>query len=376
MDHRRRLSGELLGRLLLEAVEAGDVPAAVVVAGIGPGAPSYWEAFGWAERWGGVQRLADPATVFDLASLTKVIATLPCLLRLVEARQLALDDPVVGFVPDFAGPGKDGVTIRHLLTHTSGLPDHRPYWERASTPAQVLAAALAEPLVYPPGVHFCYSDIGYIVAGRVVEVVAGLGLDGAFRELVGGPLGLEATGFCPSWPERERIAATEAVGGQPPKVGVVHDENAEALGGVAGHAGLFGPASDVAVYVRAWLDPGGDFLSHETRAEALRCQTDGLGGRRGLGWSLRGDRWDHTDGGWPATGAGHTGFTGTSIALDPVSGLWMVLLTNAVHYGRDKSRIVALRRRVHAALASEAGLLADGSGLEPADETVPARRIP
>ena len=128
---------------------------------------------------------------------------------------------------------------------------------------------------------------------------------------------------------------------------MVHDENAEALGGVAGHAGLFGTAADLARYASAWAGdgpPGGDGrrLGRDgapaagLRAEALRCQTDGLAGdgRRGLGWGLRGDRWDNMGDGWPASGAGHTGFTGTSLSVDPVTGLWAVLLTNAVHFGR------------------------------------------
>src|SRR5579875_755381 len=130
MDHERRLSGGTLDRLLREAVEAGDVPGAVAVAGIGPGGPHCVHAVGWAERWDGGARPLDASTVFDLASLTKVVATLPCLLRLAEAGQVSLDDPVVRFAAGFAGPGKDAVTIRHLLAHTAGLPDHRPYWSR------------------------------------------------------------------------------------------------------------------------------------------------------------------------------------------------------------------------------------------------------
>ena len=128
--------------------------------------------------------------------------------------------------------------------------------------------------------------------------------------------------------------------------------SAEALGGVAGHAGLFGTAADVARYLRnCWLAEDSPVLSRAVRAEALRCQTEGLDGRRGLGWTLRGDRWDHMSTVWPRTGAGHTGFTGTSVAFDPVSGLWAVLLTNAVHLGRGRSGIVPLRRQVHDALA-------------------------
>ena len=151
---------------------------------------------------------------------------------------------------------------------------------------------------------------------------------------------------------------------------MVHDENTEAMGGVAGHAGLFGTAADLARYACAWARDGrpgcpgdgrpawaGDgALAGGLRAEALRCQTDGLAGngRRGLGWGLRGDVWDNMGDGWPASGAGHTGFTGTSLSVDPVTGLWAVLLTNAVHFGRGLvNSVVRLRKQVHAAVAAE-----------------------
>jgi CubicO group peptidase (beta-lactamase class C family) len=165
------------------------------------------------------------------------------------------------------------------------------------------------------------------------------------------------------------MAATEPVGGRA-KVGVVHDENAEAMGGVAGHAGLFGTAADLARYASAWAGDspsawpgdgrpawaGGGAPAGGLRAEALRCQTDGLAGdgRRGLGWSLRGDVWDNMGDGWPTSGAGHTGFTGTSLSIDPVTGLWAVLLTNAVHFGRGLvTSAVRLRKQVHATVAAD-----------------------
>ena len=148
--------------------------------------------------------------------------------------------------------------------------------------------------------------------------------------------------------------------GGEPKRGVVHDENAESLGGVAGHAGLFGTAPDLAHYLRAcWLSEE-SVLSRRMRTEALNLQTRGLNGARGLGWTLPGDDWDHMSPHWPSSGAGHTGFTGTSLALDPVSGIWVVLLTNAVHYGRG-ARAKTLRRVVHAAVARTESALSHGS---------------
>jgi CubicO group peptidase (beta-lactamase class C family) len=179
------------------------------------------------------------------------------------------------------------------------------------------------------------------------------------RELVWEPLGLADTGYRPSPALAARIASTEHVGGRA-KTGVVHDENAEAMGGVAGHAGVFGTAADLARYAAAWVQPESEArtalrLPAWLTTEALRSQTDGLagGGRRGLGWGLRHDRFDNMGDGWPATGAGHTGFTGTSLSIDPASGLWTVLLTNAVHFGRGPGHsVVGLRKQVHAATAA------------------------
>jgi CubicO group peptidase (beta-lactamase class C family) len=280
-------------------------------------------------------------TVFDLASLTKVVATTPCLLWLAGQGEVGLDQPVRRYLPGFTG--KDQVTVRHLLAHTSGLPGQRRYYRHLHDPASIRAAALAEPLTARPGTGFCYSDAGFIVLGELAAAVAGCGLDQLVQEVVCAPLGLDWTRYLP--PASWGFAATEPADGVA-RVGVVHDENAAVLGGVAGHAGLFGTAADLARYAATWVR--GDWP-----AEALRGQTEGLGGRRGLGWGLRGDPWDNMGDGWPASGAGHTGFTGTSLSIDPASGLWAVLLTNAVHFGRGPEHsVVGLRKQVHAAVAA------------------------
>ncbi|WP_377267126.1 serine hydrolase domain-containing protein [Peterkaempfera sp. SMS 1(5)a] len=342
--------------VLQRAVADEAVPGAVLVAGIGDGPVEAGEprqilACG---RTGqpGPQGLMAPDTVFDLASLTKVVATLPAVLRLADQGALSLDDPVCRHLPAFRGEGKDEVTIRRLLAHSSGLPAHRELDRLPGGPRDRIAAVLAEPLVAAPGSTVCYSDLGFILLGEIVSAVAGVPLEQAVAELVLDPLGMTSTRYRPPADWRPRVAATEAPPGGDPKVGVVHDENAEALGGVAGHAGLFSTAADVARYLTScWLAEESLVLSRAMRAEAVRCQTEGMDGRRGLGWTLRGDRWDHMSVAWPQTGAGHTGFTGTSVAVDPVSGLWAVLLTNAVHLGRGRSGIIALRRQVHDALA-------------------------
>lgn len=338
--------------LVRGAVQDGVVPGAVLITGRGAHGPVRTAAFG-ATSDGPSGRPVTADTVFDLASLTKVVATTPAVLRLADTGALRLDDPVRRHLPDFTGAGKSQVTIRHLLSHTSGLPPHRDFWKLPGGPADRLAAVLAEPLDGLPDAAVRYSDLGFILLGEIIAAVAGQPLDAAVQELVLDPLGLATTRYLPPAAWREDTAATEAPPGGEPKCGVVHDENAESLGGVAGHAGLFSTAPDLAHYLQAcWLAEE-SLLSPRARGEALSLQTAGLDGARGLGWTLPGDVWDHMSPQWPATGAGHTGFTGTSLALDPVSGIWVVLLTNAVHYGRG-ARAKELRRVVHAAVAARA----------------------
>jgi CubicO group peptidase (beta-lactamase class C family) len=360
--------GPTAAELIDHAVATGLVPGAVLAAGMRTADPALLHVAGHAQRDAAATRTMTADTVFDLASLTKVVATLPIVLRLVGEGEIGLDQPVARYLPRFAGPGgagKDTVTVRQLLLHTSGLPGVRRYYQELNDQGEILAAALAEPLVAPPGTVFSYSDVGFINLGELAAAVTGAGLDELVQDFVCGPLGMTATTYLPPAGWSGRIAATELVDGVA-KVGVVHDENAEILGGVAGHAGLFGTAADLARYAAAWagnadagaLSLAGDGQARgplwDMRAEALRCQTEGLDARRGLGWGLRRDRYDNMGDGWPDSGAGHTGFTGTSLSVDPRSGLWAVLLTNAVHFGRGPEHsVVGLRKQVHAAVAAE-----------------------
>ncbi|GAA1976754.1 serine hydrolase domain-containing protein [Catenulispora subtropica] len=358
------------GEIVADAVSRGVVPGAVLRYGRGADGPvrgGAFGAFGAASRTSGSADpvdatdpadAADPAgadVVYDLASLTKVTATLPLVLRLVADGRIALDDPVVRYLPGFAAG--DTITVRHLLSHSSGLPAHREVWRLPGTAEDRFAVVLAEPPEAAPGTVVRYSDLGFILLGRIVADVTAQPLDQAFAELVAAPLGLASTGYRPAG----GAAPTEAnwfddPARQDPKTGVVHDENAESLGGVAGHAGLFGTADDVAAYLTAgWLAADSPILDPAIRAEALRCQTAGLAGVRGLGWTLRGDSYDFMSEAWPRAGAGHTGFTGTSAAFDPESGIWCVLLTNAVLFGRG-NRTRELRRTLHAAVAAEFGV--------------------
>lgn len=359
-----KLDAALLGpalSVLAASIDAGELAGAVLSVGVG-GEAVATVALGAAERLtaGEARPMAgarpmEEDSLFDLASVTKVMATLPVVLHLVSEAAIGLDEPVSAYLPAFSGDGRGRVTLRHLLTHTAGFAGHRKYWEWASGPEELLSALYAEEPTSLPGSVVRYSDVGFLLLGEVVRSVSGLALDEAADRFVFAPLGLSHTGFNPPPALAATAAATEPWPDGSPRVGTVHDENAALLGGVAGHAGLFSTAGDVGRYLGAWTVSGGGaarmFAGDGLMAEALRCQTEGLGGRRGLGWTARLDSYDHLGQWWPEGAVGHTGFTGTSVGLDRASGVWAVLLTNAVHLGRERCPIVALRRSVHDALA-------------------------
>ncbi len=335
-----------LDDFLQSEVNAHRLPGAVYALGIGPEVV-HQHVVGYAENLHGVMRPMKADTIFDLASLTKVTAALPSVLQLLDQGLVRLNDSVGLFLPQFADGNKSSVTIRHLLTHSSGLISHRNYYELASSRAELLKLVAGEALDVAPDTTVVYSDLGFILLAEVVEVVTGQRIDEYAAEHVFAPLGMSETLYCPDERLRARIAATEEFSNLGVKVGVVHDENTYAMGGISGHAGLFAPLSDIIKYTQMWLSGENPVLSEAVRKVAVRSHTDHLNGHRGLGWTCRHDAYDHMGDMWPETAVGHTGFTGTSIAFDPVSKLWMVLLTNDVHYGRQNKTIVRLRGRVH-----------------------------
>jgi CubicO group peptidase (beta-lactamase class C family) len=336
-----------IGALLDAAVSGGGIPGAVAVAGQGPVTLGRW-AVGQADALQGRPMHAD--TVFDLASLTKVVATTTVTLALAGRGRLGLGDPVADYLPGFAACRDARVTIAHLLTHTSGLPGSRQFYRWCGSRADLLRDLRLTPLEAPPGARVRYSDPGFITLGEVVAAVAGEPLDAAVRRLVTGPLGLASAEFGPNG-SAHHFAATEPRGDGTAWVGVVHDENARLMGGVAGHAGLFAGAQDMARFAAWWVSADDAVVPADLRRAATACQAEDPGGRRGYGWACAGDGFDILGGHWPPTAVSHTGFTGTSLALDPATGRWLVLLTNAVHVGRDATAVQALRRAVHAAAA-------------------------
>lgn len=282
------------------------------------------------------------STPFDLASLTKLF-TSTAVLRLIAGGRLELEDPVQKYLPAFNGPGKNRVTIRHLLTHSSGLPPMVTLFGADAPSGDPWNTVFKCPLEAPPGSRVVYSDVGFMVLARLIEDVSGNSLPVAMRSLVLDPLDLPQIGFgpCPDAP------ATEFDPWRGRRLqGEVHDENAAALGGASGHAGLFGPAGAVVALARAFAKPDGHFLPSELISQAVREQAQSDDERRGLGWKLWTPYPDASGVDLSTSAFGHTGFTGTSVWTDPKRDVTVTLLTNRVYFGRDPDPIIELRRQV------------------------------
>jgi CubicO group peptidase (beta-lactamase class C family) len=295
--------------------------------------------------------------LFDLASLTKLFAA-TALLRLFDQRRLSLDDSVAGLFPEFAGADerRAAVTFRMLLTHTSGLPAHVNFRDELGAQA-VFARVCVTPLQAAPGSAVVYSDLGFMLVGEAVARIAGAPLAAAMRSLVCDPLGSGAA-YRPSRSTIDRIVCTERDEWRNRLLrGEVHDENCWAMGGVAGHAGLFGTAADVAVLAEMYRNGGATarqrVLLRPTAAEAIREQAVGVDERRGLGWALRASDRHSCGSRLSADSFGHTGYTGTSVWVDPQRTLTVVLLTNRVLYSRDPEPIRSLRAAVHDAVVED-----------------------
>jgi len=325
-------------------------------------------AEGWLDPETG-QVPTRPDTLFDLASVTKLFVA-AVFMRLVESGAVTLETPVSAALPAFSGarpirpyedplqPGQfitlaeageveaGDITFRQLLTHTSGLPAWRPLFHEADA-AAARALALTTHFSFQPNTRVVYSDIGLILLGLAVEQLTGLALDVVVRQWVTGPLGLRRTGYRPS--PVNNIAPTEFCQWRGQRiVGEVHDENAARLGGVSGHAGLFSTAGDVACFGQAFLD--GALLSAETIAEMTREQARDGNTRRGLGFALWSPDPDSSGHPFSSRAFGHTGFTGTSLWIDPERSLVVALLTNRVYHGRAPGGIAQLRVAFHRAV--------------------------
>jgi CubicO group peptidase (beta-lactamase class C family) len=300
-------------------------------------------------------RAVGVGSVYDLASLTKVVGLTTACMLLVDDGKLALDAPVQRYLPKFRGAGKEQVTIRHLLTHASGLPAWRALYYQATSPGTALWLVDTTPLDAPAGRAYVYSDLGAIVLTQVVERITGESLDRWLERRVFRPLGMPATRYRPPQRWRDRIAPTENDTAFRHRVlrGEVHDENAGRLGGVSGHAGLFSNALDLARFAAMLLNGGAwdtlQLIRSETVGDFTRRQNVVPGSSRALGWDTAPQPPDSQSSAGTKLSAhafGHTGFTGTSMWLDPDRDLFIILLTNRVHPTRANSAILKVRPRV------------------------------
>jgi CubicO group peptidase (beta-lactamase class C family) len=338
-----------------QGLDGGVFPGAVLLVACG-GRPVFHEAYGKADMFTGEPVTTD--TIFDLASLTKPLATALCAMVLVEEKLLRLDDRVGAVLPAFAETDKAGVTVEQLLRHTAGLPDYRPYYETlVDRPVRARKAHLQkllveERLVTAAGTKTRYSDIGFLLLQMVIEAAADTPLPELARNRIFSPLELDSLHF-PQWAPPfgfERYASTEKCPWRRRMLrGEVHDDNAWALGGVAGHAGLFGTAADVwrlsQVLLELWC---GRRASGPVSPQTVRLFLDRPGA------ALRALGFDAPDPVNPSCGSrfskiavGHLGFTGTSFWIDPESSVIVVLLTNRVHPSRENQKIRSFRPMIH-----------------------------
>jgi serine-type D-Ala-D-Ala carboxypeptidase len=359
--------GEAVRSIAGAAVSRGVTPGGVLAAGRGTAGEARGDIvpFGTTQSHPpGAGVPVSASTVYDIASLTKPVATLAVFLRLADAGRIALDTPARALLPELDAEGTEPITVAHLLGHTAGFPDHVRFYERlwageragaADPRGALLRMAGATPLLDAPGTTARYSDVGYILLAALLERAGGRRLDELARTLVFEPLGMSSTFFVdleapPGRPTGAGlpIAPTEVCPRRGLVRGEVHDENAHAAGGIAGHAGLFSTAEDLVRFARAVLAalsgaPG--ILSPEL-LRRLVATPAAPGSSWRLGWDTPSATpgISHAGDLWPRDGFGHLGFTGTSLWLDPTGGRHAVLLTNRVHPSREGTGIRELRR--------------------------------
>jgi beta-N-acetylhexosaminidase len=347
-------------------VTAGAFPGGVLAVGYHEQLAMY--PFGSATRDAKAPKVTEN-TIYDLASLTKVIATTTSAMMLVQQKRLDLDAPVERYLPEFSAAAQSDpnsswrarITVRMLMLHDSGLPAHRDFYKDAKGHDAVLAKVLAEPLVHEPGAQVEYSDLGFILLGEIIERLTGDTLAQFAKGHIFAPLGMSDTMYSPPASLRARIAPTEMDSDFRKRLlrGEVHDENAFALGGVSGNAGLFGTAGDLAAFAQMLLN-GGIYAHHRLLA---RSTIQEFTARQTVGDSARTLGWDvptpptSSAGHYFSPGSyGHTGFTGTSLWIDPERDLFVVLLTNRVNPTRTNEKIRQVRPAIHDAILQALGV--------------------
>lgn len=308
----------------------------------------------------GEPAVPDRHSLYDMASLTKVVATTTSIMRLVDQGKVDIEAPVQRYLPDWTGPGKSAITVRHLLTHSSGLPSFKAYDQITTNRDSIDKLMFGTPLDSAPGRAMIYSDIGGYLLGKIIERVSGKSLDRYVVDELFHPLHMDETMFLPPSSLLPRIAPTEIDTLRGGLVrGKVHDERAYYLGGVSGHAGLFSTANDLSAFARILLNGGPPIVSRATLAK-FTAYADSTFSNRGLGWqkpTLPGMKFS-TAGPWASStkisskAFGHTGFTGTSIIVDPPNDVYVILLSNRVNPTRNNTKIGGVRTRLTDAVYS------------------------
>jgi uncharacterized protein YbbC (DUF1343 family)/CubicO group peptidase (beta-lactamase class C family) len=349
----------VLDPIVNDAIAQQQIPGAVLIVGHN-GQIVYRKAYG-SRAIVPRQEAMTLDTVFDCASLTKVIATTTAIMQLWEQGKFRMNDPVAKYIPEFAQNGKQDITIRQLLVHYSGLPEDLDLVTKWGGKDAAYRMAFELAPERPPGAAFVYSDINFIVLGALVERLSGESLDQYAQRHIFGPLGMKETRFLPPSSWEPRIAPTEEDENHRLLRAVVHDPTARRMGGVAGHAGVFSTADDLAIFAQALLDGGRGVLTPPTIAKMTAPQQPVNGTTlRGFGWDI--DSPFSTNRGelLPVGSFGHTGFTGTSLWIDPTTKTYIVLVTNAVHMNvvpevlakKEKGSAAALRTKIATAVAA------------------------
>jgi len=334
---------KILDSMLTKGLEQGCYPGAVAACGCREHVYAI-SAVGKISQNGS---MTDRHTRYDMASLTKVLAPTMLALRAVEDGDLTLYD-TLGLFFDDAPEDKRGITVKQLMSHSAGFAPHFYLSEEAASSEDALTALLNHPLAYRPGSDVQYSCMGYITLGKMLEKLYGLPLDRMAQEKVFAPLGMARTGYCPAG---GNIAATEidretGAAWQ----GIVHDENARFLKGVSANAGVFSCIDDMIAFASMLARGGGGYISPAMLSAAIRCHAETSEIRRGLGFHLAGTPYNYMGDLFPACSFGHTGFTGTSLAVDPTTGFYLILLSNRVHPTRENLRLMRFRRALHNAV--------------------------
>jgi len=343
---------ERLDDVITQAIRDSAFPGAQLVV-VKDNIIAYSKAFG-TYSYEPSAREIDHSTLYDLASLTKVVATTAAIMKLFDQGKVSLDDSVFRYIPKFSEAKKSAVTLRHLLLHTGGLPPFRKLYDVCKTSEEALDSIYATPLVATPGDTTIYSDLGMIILGKIVESVSGMSLAAFVGQEFYQPLRMTSTTFNPTKGIWAQIAPTEldTVWRKMLVQGTVHDENAALLGGMAGNAGLFSTASDLSIFMQMIMNRGTyggqRYLSENT--VTMFTRRDSPSSKRAFGWDLKSTNGSSAGELFSVSSFGHTGFTGTSVWADPTRNLFVVFLSNRVHPTRSNMKITKVRSVIHNAV--------------------------